>query len=218
MVISAEIWLLSGCKVLEKNLLLADQASLRLGLGKELNIFVLTACIQEIDNSGISRLLPKSSVPIMYMIFCSLFHPVRGEGIAEIAKWDTYLKKMRIVLLENTVQDSETTSTKNSLCLNLHSSWKYVRQQQQNESDDILLYLLYPEGKQSELWIAHNSILQIRTYFFVKDSEWGYVTSIRSFIIHAWLLDTPCSKPITSKFSACSRKSQDGEIHEWHNN
>lgn len=108
--------------MLEKNLLLAYQASLRLGLGKELNIFVLTACTQEIDNSGISWLLPKSSVPIMYMIFCSLFHPVRREGIVEIAKWDTYLKKMRIVLLENTVQDSETTSTKNSLCLNLHSS------------------------------------------------------------------------------------------------
>lgn len=52
---------------------------------KELNILVLTACKQEIDNSGISRLLPKSSVPKTYMIFCSLFHPVRGEGIAEIA-------------------------------------------------------------------------------------------------------------------------------------
>lgn len=70
--------------MLEKNVLLADpdqQASLRLGLGKELNILVLTACKQEIDNSGISRLLPKSSVPKTYMIF----HPVRGEGIAEIA-------------------------------------------------------------------------------------------------------------------------------------
>lgn len=74
--------------MLEKNVLLADpdqQASLRLGLGKDLNILVLTACKQEIDNSGISRLLPKSSVPKTYMIFCSLFHPVRGEGIAEIA-------------------------------------------------------------------------------------------------------------------------------------
>lgn len=93
---------------------------MRLGLGKEPYIFVLTACKQEIDNSGISRLLPKSSVPKMYMIF--LFNSVRGEGIVEIVKWDSYLEKMRIVLLESTVQDSETARTRKSfLCLNLHS-------------------------------------------------------------------------------------------------
>lgn len=79
----------SSCKLEKKNVLLADsdqQASWRLGLGKELNILVLTACKQEIDNSGISRLLPKSNVPKPYIIFCSLFHPVRGEGVVEIAK------------------------------------------------------------------------------------------------------------------------------------
>lgn len=54
--------------------------------------------------------------------FLLLFHSVRGEGIVEIVKWDSYLEKMRIVLLESTVQDSETARTKNSfLCLNLHS-------------------------------------------------------------------------------------------------
>jgi len=57
-----------------------------LGFGKELSILVLTACKQDIDNSGISRLLPKSSVPKMHMIFCPLLHPVRGEGIAGTAK------------------------------------------------------------------------------------------------------------------------------------
>lgn len=66
---------------------------MRLGLGKELNILVLTACKQEIDNSGISRLLPKSSVPKTYMIFCSLFHPVRGEGIVDIGKMGKLLKE-----------------------------------------------------------------------------------------------------------------------------
>lgn len=59
---------------------------MRLGLGKELNILVLTACKQEIDNSRISRLLPKASVPKQYVIFCSLFCPARGEGIVEVAK------------------------------------------------------------------------------------------------------------------------------------
>lgn len=33
------------------------------------------------------------------------------------------------------------------------------------------LYLIYPEGKQSELWATRNSIMQIKTYFFVKDSD-----------------------------------------------
>lgn len=55
------------------------------------------------------------------MIFCFLFHSVRGEGIVEIVKWDSYLEKMGIFLLESTVQDSETARTKKSfLCLNLH--------------------------------------------------------------------------------------------------
>lgn len=95
---------------------------MRLGLGKEPYNLVLTACKQDIDNSGISRLLLKSSVPKMHMIFCFLFHSVKGEGIVEIVKWDSYLEKMRIVLLESTVQDSETARTRKSfLCLNLHS-------------------------------------------------------------------------------------------------
>lgn len=99
-----------------------QQASLRLGLGKEPYILVLTACKQEIDNFGISRLLPKCSVPEMHMIFWFLFYSVREEGIVEVVKWDSYLEKMRIVLLESTVQDSETARTKKSfLCLNLHS-------------------------------------------------------------------------------------------------
>lgn len=105
--------------------MLADpnqQANLRLGLGKEPYILVLTACKQEMDNFGISRLLPKSSVIKMHMIFCFLFHSVTGEGIVEVVKWDSYLEKMRIVLLESTVQDSEIARTKKSfLCLNLHS-------------------------------------------------------------------------------------------------
>lgn len=106
-------------------MLLADpdqQASLRLALGKEPHNLVSTTCKQEIDNSGVSRLLPKSSALKMHMIFCFLFHSVRGEGIVEIVKWDSYLEKMKIVLLESTVQDSETARTKKSfLCLNLHS-------------------------------------------------------------------------------------------------
>lgn len=66
--------------------------------------------------------LAKSSAPKIHMIFWFLFHSVREEGTVEIVKWDSYLKKMRIVLLESTVQDSEITRTKKSfLCLNLHS-------------------------------------------------------------------------------------------------
>lgn len=73
-------FLKSQAVIVRKKLLLADpdqQASLRLGLGKEPYNLVLTACKQEIDNSGISRLLPKSSVPKMHMIFCFLFHSAR---------------------------------------------------------------------------------------------------------------------------------------------
>lgn len=87
-------------------------------------------------------------------------------------------------MLESTVQDSETARTKKSfLCLIYTLIFKKVRQQQQNENGNILLYLMYPEGKQSELWVAHNAILQIRTYFSVKDSERGHMTSVRSFSI-----------------------------------
>lgn len=175
----------------KKKVLLADpnqQASLRLGLGKEPYILVFTACKQERDNLGISRLLPKSSVPEMHMIFWFLFYSVRGEGIVEVVKWDSYLEKMRIVLLESTVQDSETARTKKSfLCLNLHSYLQESKTAATEWNGNLLLYLMYPEEKQSELWVAHNAILQIRTCFSVKDSEGGYITSVRSFsICGAW--------------------------------
>lgn len=189
----AEIWPLWKVKLylLEKKALLADpnqQASLRPGLGKEPYILVLTACKQEIDNFGISRLLPKCSVPEMHMIFWFLFYSVREEGIVEVVKWDSYLEKMRIVLLESTVQDSETARTKKSfLCLNLHSYLQESKTAATEWNGNILLYLMYPEGKQSELWVAQNAILQIRTYFSVKDSGGGHITSVWSFsICGAW--------------------------------
>jgi len=56
---------------------------------------------------------------------------------------------------------------------------------------------MYPEGKQSELWVAHNAILLIRTYFSVKDSEQGHITSVRSFNIRgAWLLRTTSARTL----------------------
>lgn len=113
----------SQALTVKKNVLLADpdqQASLRLGLRKEPSLFWLHANRKQ-TILGFPGSCPN---PVCQKCtwFCFLFYSVRGEGIVEIVKWDSYLNKMRIVLLESTVQDSETARTKKSfLCLNLHS-------------------------------------------------------------------------------------------------